>query len=193
MSDESNAPQTPDEELVAETAAQESAETPQEAFAAEQAKESEKVEPAPTPEESVEVMRDRWLRAVAELDNFRKRAARDRQAGALRERSNILQSLLPVADNLERAITAQGGASNQWIEGMEAILRQMLDAMAQHGLRPFDAMKEAFDPARHEVITTANLKDKEDGSIVEVVQSGYEMEGLGVIRPAKVIVVRHDS
>jgi len=137
-------------------------------------------------------LEDRWKRAAAELDNYRKRF--DRELARLRqaEREAILREWLPVVDNMERALCAQGAAENPWYEGMEAIYQQMLEVLARFGVRPYVPQGEMFDPRLHEAVAAANLPGEPEGKIVEVVQTGYLLDGK-VLRPAKVIAVKRSE
>ncbi len=133
---------------------------------------------------------DKWKRAVAEADNTRKRMQREMEAQRHRDREVMLLSWIDVIDNMERALSAEGAASNPWYDGVEAIHQQMLGVLRQFGAAPFDALGEAFDPQRHEAIATANLPGKPEGLIVEVLQTGY-LYNDKVLRHAKVIPVKH--
>jgi len=135
-------------------------------------------------------LEERWKRAAADLDNYRKRFERELERLRQAERATILREWLAVVDNMERALCAQGASENPWYEGMEAIHQQMLAVLAQFGVEPFVPMGEEFDPRRHEAVATANLPDQPEGKIVEVIQTGYLLDG-EVLRPAKVIAVKH--
>jgi molecular chaperone GrpE len=91
---------------------------------------------------------------------------------------------------MERALCSQGASANPWYEGMEAIHERMLATLAQFGVRSFVPHGEKFSPDQHEAVATANLPNEPEGKIVEVVQAGYLLDG-EVLRPAKVIAVRH--
>jgi molecular chaperone GrpE len=149
------------------------------------------IEPAraATPEEAQE-FRDKWLRAAAELDNLRKRTARDLEAARARDRENLLRSFLEVLDSLERALDTHGAESNPWLDGLEGIQQQMLDVLRQWGATPFDSMGEKFDPRRHEAVATVNLPEKVPGQIVDVTRVGYGMSDGTILRPAQVIVAQ---
>lgn len=145
---------------------------------------------ATVPAEEAETLRNKWLRAAADLENLRKRTARDVELARARERENLLRSFLDVLDNLERALDTHGAESNPWLEGLEAIQQQMLDVLKTYGATPFQSIGELFDPNRHEAVATVNLPDKESGQIVDVTQVGYAMNTGTVLRPAKVIVAQ---
>lgn len=133
---------------------------------------------------------DRWKRTAAEFDNYRKRMQRDMEMFRRRERETVLMAWIEVIDNMERALADEGAASNPWYEGVEAIHQQMLGVLKKFGAEPFDACGETFDPRRHEAIATANMPGQPEGLVVEVIQTGYVMDGT-VLRHAKVIPVKH--
>lgn len=145
-------------------------------------------------EDDPQVLKDRWLRAAAELDNMRKRTKKRIETERREERETLLRSFLEVLDNLERALDSHAGEEpNSWIEGMAAIRQQMLDNLKRFDVEPFDDMGKPFDPNRHEAVAMAKRPDQPDGSVAEVVQVGYEFSDNSILRPAKVLVTRNDS
>jgi len=134
--------------------------------------------------------RDRFLRTAAELDNVLKRSRRDVDRARRQERARVLCGFLEVLDNFDRALGMQGAEGNEWLAGMEATRQQMLDVLKGFGAAPYEALGERFDPMRHEAIAMASVPGKEEGTIVEVIQAGYLMDGEEVIRAAKVIVAQ---
>lgn len=132
----------------------------------------------------------RLLRLAADLDNMRKRTSREVETARQREREGILRGMIEVLDNFERALAAGGAEQNEWIDGLEGIRLQMLDVLRRNGARPFDALGEKFDPTRHEALSTVPSPDKPEGTILEVIQTGYAFEDGTVLRPAKVLVAR---
>lgn len=140
---------------------------------------------------SQEEYKDRYLRAAADLDNYRKRVARDITFARKHVREAILRDFATVLDNFDRALDSAHAENSHWIEGINAIRAQMLDVMRKHGAKPFDSVGEMFDPKKHEAVATVNLPDKPEGTIADVVEIGYEMEEGVILRPARVIVVSH--
>jgi len=140
--------------------------------------------------EDAAVLKDRWLRTAAELQNFRKRAARDIELERRREREKLLGEFMQVVDNLERALGSEQHEHNPWHEGMLAIREQMLDLLKRNGVAPFDASREQFDPNRHEATGEVEMPGISAGAIVDVLERGYEDEDGTIIRPAKVIVAK---
>src|ERR1700692_3304215 len=134
-------------------------------------------------------LEDRWRRAVADLDNLRKRYARelDRERGT--ERSRVAGAWLPIVDNLERAIAHAGDQSDAVVEGVRSILGQALQVLEQLGY-PLDAESGVpFDPQRHEVVGVVEHGDSAPGTVVEVLRPGYG-QGSSQLRPAGGVVRR---
>jgi molecular chaperone GrpE len=132
-------------------------------------------------------MEDRYKRALADLDNYRKRAARDieRLVGEGRER--LLRDWLEVVDGMERAL--QQNPEGPLSEGLRALLGQMEAVLARQGVQRLGTKGEPFDPERHEAIDVRAATDVPDRTVIDVVRSGYAMDGR-VLRPAQVVVAR---
>src|ERR1700751_3828098 len=134
-------------------------------------------------------LEDRWRRAVADLDNLRKRYARELDRERVTERSRVAGAWLPIVDNLERAISHAGDQSDAVVEGVRSILEQALQVLQQLGY-PRDAEAGVpFDPERHEVVGVVDQPDSAPGTVVEVLRPGYG-EGSRQLRPAAVGVSR---
>jgi molecular chaperone GrpE len=133
---------------------------------------------------------DQLLRRRAEFENYRKRIDRERAETYQRARAEVLVELLPVVDNLERALssleTSQGDAE-ALRHGVELIHKQFRDALSKFGLEPVASLGEAFDPNVHEAVTTEPSDQHEENTIIEEFQRGYKM-GNKLLRPAKVKV-----
>jgi molecular chaperone GrpE len=135
-------------------------------------------------------LEDRWRRAVADLDNLRKRYARELDRERAMERSRVAGAWLPIVDNLERAISHAGDQSDAVLEGLRSILEQALQVLEQLGYpRDVDA-GVPFNPERHEVVGVVDQPDSAPGTVVEVLRPGYG-EGSRQLRPAAVVVSRH--
>jgi molecular chaperone GrpE len=134
-------------------------------------------------------LEDRWRRAVADLDNLRKRYARELDRERVTERSRVAGAWLPIVDNLERAISHAGDQSDAVVEGVRSILEQALQVLQQLGY-PRDAEAGVpFDPERHEVVGVVDHPDSVPGTVVEVLRPGYG-QGSSQLRPAAVVVSR---
>lgn len=134
--------------------------------------------------------KDQYLRAVAELDNVRKRAQRDIEAANRYGLEKFAAELLPVKDSLELAVQNSGRADAKSLrEGQEATLQLLSRALEKLGVAVIDPLGEPFDPARHEAMMAQESNTAEPNSVLKVVQPGYELNGR-LLRPARVIVAR---
>ena len=133
---------------------------------------------------------EQYLRAVAELDNVRKRAQRDIEAANRYGLEKFAAELLPVMDSLELAVQNAGRADTKSLrEGQEATLQLLSKALEKLGVTVIDPLGEPFDPARHEAMMAQDSATAEPNSVLQVVQPGYELNGR-LLRPARVIVAR---
>lgn len=132
---------------------------------------------------------DRYVRQVAELDNFKKRSAREREESTRYGNEALIKELLPVLDNLERAIAhaAGGGNGKPLVEGVEMVLKGFLDALARFGVSQVVAEGQPFDPAQHEAMAQVENPNLPPNTIVEAHQKGYLLRDR-LLRPALVSV-----
>jgi molecular chaperone GrpE len=131
---------------------------------------------------------DRYLRAVAEFDNFRKRTERELDNARKFAVERLAQELVPVGDALEAGIEA--GAANPGpalLEGAQATLRQLYRAFDKAGIKIIDPAGQPFDPAWHEAMAVQVSADRPPNTVLSVVQKGYSLNGR-LLRPARVIV-----
>jgi molecular chaperone GrpE len=133
---------------------------------------------------------DRYLRAAADLENTRKRQKREADDAKFETKTKILKEILPVVDNLERAIEHAGAGSenNPIIEGVNLVLRQLMTAFERLDVTPVEAQGQPFDPNLHEAISQQE-SDLPPGSVVTVLQRGYK-SGDRLLRPALVVVAK---
>jgi molecular chaperone GrpE len=151
--------------------------------------------PAQEPDEELAAARakadenwDRYLRAAAELENIRKRAARDVENAHKFALERFGKELLAVRDTLEMGLAAADNATvESLIEGKNATLKLLTTVMSQFGIEEVDPAGEPFDPEFHEAISMQPSDDVEPGSVLTVVQKGYTLNGR-LLRPAMVIV-----
>lgn len=161
--------------------------------AAEKPKKSEKKELAKLTEELEKVkadlaaMNDKYLRMIAEYDNFRKRSGKERETVYADAYGDALSSFLPVIDNLERALSFSEGEA--LTKGVEMTLKQFEDAMARLGVSPFGARGDDFDPYFHNAVMQTEDDGLGENKIAEVLQKGY-MKGDKIIRHAMVKVTK---
>jgi molecular chaperone GrpE len=132
---------------------------------------------------------DTAQRLQAEFDNYRKRVAREQGDLASRAAERVVSELLPVLDNLERAIehTLAGGELDQLLKGVEMVHQQMVDVFTKEGVEIIDPFGARFDPLVHQAVGTEEDPDVPDSTCVKVLQRGYRLGGR-VVRPAMVIV-----
>jgi molecular chaperone GrpE len=138
-------------------------------------------------EQELAQMEDRWKRALADLDNYRKRTARDTERRVEESREAQLREWLEVVDSLERALFMQ--PDDPVVEGLRAVLEQMEAVLARQGVRRMGAAGEQFDPGRHEAVGVRPSTELPDRTVAEVARSGF-MLGDRVLRPAEVVVAR---
>jgi molecular chaperone GrpE len=132
---------------------------------------------------------DRLLRALAEADNIRRRAQRDREDAVRYAAEGLVRDVIPVLDNLDRALDAAraAGHSSSIVDGVELIRREFLKVLDKHGVTRYSAVGQRFDPNQHEAIARIVSLDKEPDTVVSETAPGYSLRGR-VIRPAQVAV-----
>ena len=132
---------------------------------------------------------EQYLRAVADLDNVRKRAQRDIEAANRYGLEKFAAELLPVRDSLELAVQNSEKATDirSFKQGQEATLQLLVKALEKIGIVTINPVGEPFDPARHEAMMAQPSNTAEPNSVLQVVQPGYELNGR-LLRPARVIV-----
>ena len=136
---------------------------------------------------------DRYLRAVAELDNARKRAARDVENARRYGLDRLAQALLPVLDSLEAGLASGEQASAEsLLDGKRATMRLLNAALEQVGIKELDPHGEPFDPAMHEAMAVAPSDDAEPGTVLEVFQKGYSIHDR-LLRAARVVVAKEPA
>jgi molecular chaperone GrpE len=160
---------------------------------AEDSPQPEEGSPQPEQEDELTVARrerDEYLdlarRAQADFENYRKRAAKDIAASSSRARAGLIRELLPVVDNLERAL-ANAPADDPMGEGVRLVLMDLNGVLARAGVEAIEPKGETFDPNVHEALTTRQEEGVEAGIVLDVVEKGYKGADQ-VIRPARVIV-----
>ncbi len=141
---------------------------------------------AARPDELAE-LEDRWRRALADLDNLRKRYAREVDREREAERARVAAAWLPVLDNLERALEHAGGDQEALVEGLRSVRDQAVGVLAALGYPRQDEPGVPFDPARHEAVGVVEDSGAAPGTVVRVVRPGYG-QGERQLRPAAVAV-----
>ena len=173
------------EEAKAEEKAPEEAEKEapaEEAAGEEKAGEAEAAEKAAAEAES-----ERYMRLMAEFQNYKKRAAKEKTDTLQYANEKIVAELLPVIDNFERALATETDDLEGYAKGMQLIFEQFRKALENAGLEEIKAEDEVFDPNVHNAVMAENVEDKEDGVITKVLQKGYKLRDK-VVRPSMVAV-----
>ena len=146
--------------------------------------------PAPEgPEVEIAKLKERLLRTAADFDNFRKRTRRDIADAERRVQEDLLRSLLPTFDNLERAVAAAGTATDvkALAEGIRLVMRQFQDTLGSIGVERVVSQGKPFDPAEHEAVQHVQSDEVPPGAVVQELQAGYRWQGR-LMRPALVVV-----
>ena len=126
-------------------------------------------------------------RTQADFENYRKRAAKDAAAASRRAKSGLVGELLPVVDNLERALDSAAEGEAHLADGVRLVHQELIAVLARNGVDQFDPRGEKFDPAVHEALSTRAQDGADAGVVVDVVEKGYSLGGT-VLRPARVVV-----
>jgi molecular chaperone GrpE len=188
---------TPNEDAVRETLKEEREEISSENGKGDDGTEAavEPAAPGAAPEDELTKVareRDEYLdlakRTQADFENYRKRAAKDMTAAGARARIGVIREILPVIDNLERALgVAPEGDGDAFVEGVRLVYRELEGALARAGIEAIEPKGETFDPNVHEALSMQPQEGAESGSVIDVVEKGYRTAD-AVIRPARVVV-----
>jgi molecular chaperone GrpE len=143
-------------------------------------------------EEDVRAERDRYLdlakRTQADFDNYRKRAAKDAAAAGTRAKAGLVRELLPVVDNLERALAlAPDSDANGIAQGVRLVHADLVGVLERNGIEAQEPSGERFDPTLHEAVSVRTEEGAEPGVVLDVVEKGYKLNDT-IIRPARVVV-----
>ena len=134
---------------------------------------------------------DRFVRQVAELENLKRRNAREREDLSRFANEALIKDLLTIVDNLERAVAHASGGGNgkPIVEGVEMVLKGLLDVLAKHGVAQISAIGQTFDPAKHEAIAQVESDTHQPNAVVEELHKGYVLHER-LLRPALVSVAK---
>jgi molecular chaperone GrpE len=162
------------------------------------------VEPSPLTPEQIEDLKSRaakadenWerlLRTTADFENFKKRAAREKQDALKFANESLIQKLIPLLDNFDMALAAvqngqTGAASSSLQSGINMILQQFKSALTEAGLEEVDATGKPFDPNLHEAVSQQESAEVPEGHVVQQLRKGYKLRDR-LLRPASVIIAR---
>ena len=142
-----------------------------------------------TAHQEIEQLRDKYLRSLAEMDNYRKRVAREREQQQLRSRMELIRQLLPVVDDYGLALShvPEEYAGLAWIEGLALIYRKLEQYLSGVGVEPIEAAGQPFDPHYHDALMREASDTYPEGIVTEEIRKGYMMAG-EVLRPTLVKV-----
>ena len=136
-----------------------------------------------------DAVQDRLLRTAAEFDNYRKRVERERRELADYMKMDVLNELLPIVDNFERALQAPSSDADSLRKGVELIYKQLIDLLRKRGVTPIEALGTDFDPNFHQAVIHETSPSHREGEVIEELQRGY-MLGDKLLRPAMVKVAK---
>ena len=154
----------------------------------EKSEESEIIDPIKTLEEKIQELEKEKQYSTAEIVNLRQRYARERNTLVKFSSMNLASKILPVLDNLEKAISIEDNESEKFIEGVNMTLKSLRSTLENEGVEKIDARDKLFDPSFMEAIAVIPTPEgKEPGSVVEIIEEGYMFHDR-VLRPVKVIV-----
>lgn len=132
--------------------------------------------------------RDKWMRAVAEFENYKKRSIQERSKFQKYRNEELLRDLLPVMDNLERAIAASDAKSaGPLLDGVKMTANMFKDVLSRFGVKPIESVGAPFNPEFQEAIATLNDPGRDTNSVIEELEKGYMYQDR-LLRPAKVVV-----
>ena len=138
-------------------------------------------QPAEQPEDYLALAQ----RIQADFENYRKRAVKEAAAAGERARSGLVRELLPIVDNLERALASAEEGEQHLAEGVRLVHSELIAVLERNGIEQFDPAGEKFDPAEHEALSVR--EDGDAGIVLDVVEKGYRSNGT-ILRPARVVV-----
>jgi molecular chaperone GrpE len=135
--------------------------------------------------------RDEYLdlakRSQADFENYRKRAAKEAVLAGERAKGGLVRELLPIVDNLERALASAADGEQHLAEGVRLVHSELIAVLERNGVEQFDPKGESFDPTVHEALSTRSDDEADPGVVLDVVEKGYRTNGT-VLRPARVVV-----
>ena len=144
--------------------------------------------------DEIKALQDKYLRLAAEFDNYKRLSLREQRDSARFANEGLLKELLPILDNLERAVRSSKEKQRRdgLIQGVELTLKQFMETLAKFGVRPIASVGQAFDPSRHEAVARVESNTVPAGSVVDEFQRGYYLHDR-ILRPAMVTVSANEQ
>ena len=139
--------------------------------------------------EEAKAFQDKYLRLAAEFENFKKLTQRQKQEYSQFANESLLRELLPIVDNLERALqyVQEGRTTEGLVQGVELTLKQFTETLAKFGVKPIASLGASFDPACHEAVSRQESKTAAENTVIEEYQKGYQLHDR-ILRAAMVVV-----
>lgn len=147
----------------------------------------EKVKEEESLEDKYNKLNESYLRILADFDNYKKRAAKDREAMIIYSTSKFAEGLFPIIDNFKRALESEDDKESGFYAGVNMIFTQLSELLKSEGIETIEAVDTVFDPNKHNAVAVDKVEDKEDNIVLEVFQDGYVYKEK-VLRPAMVKV-----
>jgi len=142
-----------------------------------------------TKNKEIKEPRNKYLMALADLENYKKRAKKESGEFMKYANERLLKELISVVDNFERALTVKH-SNNDFSKGIELIYKHLLNVLKKEGVEAFESVGKEFDPRYHEAVSVVPSKHK-DGIVIEELEKGYNLKGK-LARPARVVVTQKD-
>ncbi len=149
--------------------------------------EKEEVKEEESLEDKYNKLNESYLRILADFDNYKKRAAKDREAMIIYSTSKFAEGLFPIIDNFKRALESEDDKESGFYAGVNMIFTQLSELLKSEGIETIEAVDTVFDPNKHNAVAVDKVEDKEDNIVLEVFQDGYVYKEK-VLRPAMVKV-----
>lgn len=142
-------------------------------------------------ERLIKELKNKYLMALADLENYKKRAKREMEEFFLYSNERFVRALIPVFDNFERALNVEH-KDDSFYRGVKLIYKQLLNLFEKEGVEPLESVGKEFDPNYHEAVSVVETDKYEDGAVIEELEKGYTIKGR-LVRPAKVVVAKKKS
>ncbi len=140
-------------------------------------------------DKEIKELNDKWLRSVAEFENYRKRSRKEWELLKQQSKTEVILEILNVVDDFERAFSVAGDEDDEFQQGIRLIYNNFLQVLEKFGVTEAESLHQPFDPVYHMAVGQIESQDVDSGCVAEVVQKGYLLDET-VIRPAKVIVAK---